>query len=371
MDFDFTDDQESLRDATRKWVDKGYDFERRGSIAKAGGFSREAYGQLADLGLPGLYIPEDDGGLGMGPVEGMVVMEELGRGMVLEPFAQTLIASVVLSGYAPQAVKAAWLPKIASGESLVVLAYQERAARHHFEKCEAKAASAQDGWAVTAIKSIVPAGDQADAFIVPAMADGSMALFLVERSAAGVTTRGYVTQDGARAAEVTLDNAPAVLITQGGLKALEHAIDIGIAATCAEAVGVMDRTLAVTVEYMNTRKQFGVVISSFQALRHRIADMKMQLELARSMSYYASLKLNAPVEERRRALARAKYQLGVSMRFVGQQAVQLHGGIGVTDEYIVSHYFKKLTQLEMTFGDTLHHLGEVSSRMQDTAGVFA
>ena len=371
MDFDFTDDQEQLRDAVRKWVDKGYDFTRRGSIAKAGGFSREAYGQLAELGLTGLYIPEADGGLGMGPVEGMVVMEELGRGMVLEPFAQTLIAGGVLSSYAPEPVKSAWLPKIASGESLVVLAYQERAARYHFEKCEAKAATAQGGWALTATKGIVPAGDQADAFIVPAMVDGSLALFLVERTAAGVATHGYVTQDGARAAEVTLDTAPASLVSLDGLTALAHAIDIGIAATCAEAVGVMDKTLAVTVDYMNTRKQFDVFISSFQALRHRVADMKMQLELARSMSYYASLKLNAPVEERRRALSRAKYQLGVAMRFVGQQAVQLHGGIGVTDEYIVSHYFRKLTQLEMTFGDTLHHLGEVSARMQDTAGVFA
>ena len=371
MDFDFTDEQEQLRDAVRKWVDKGYDFERRRSIVKAGGFSREAYGQLADLGLTGLYIAEADGGLGMGPVEGMVVMEELGRGMVLEPFAQTLIAGGVLSGYAPDALKSIWLPKIASGESLVVLAYQERAARYKFENCEAKATQVQYSWALSATKSIVPTGDQADAFIVPAMVQGKMALFLVERTAAGLTSSGYRTQDGARAAEVTLKEAPATLITPDGLTALSHAIDIGIAANCAEALGVMDKTLAITVEYMNTRKQFGVAISSFQALRHRVADMKMQLELARSMSYYASLKLNAPTEERRRAMARAKYQLGVSMRFVGQQAVQLHGGIGVTDEYIVSHYFKKLTQLEMTFGDTLHHLGEVSSQMQDPAGVFA
>ncbi|SFB80354.1 hypothetical protein SAMN05216344_103206 [Polaromonas sp. OV174] len=371
MDFDFTDDQEQLRDAVRKWVDKGYDFERRRAIVKGGGFSREAYGQLAELGLTGLYVPEAQGGLGMGPVEAMVVMEELGRGMVLEPLTQTLIAGALLAGYAPEALQSAWLPKIASGESLVVLAYQERAARYHFEKCEAKAALAQDTWSLTATKSIVPAGDQADAFIVPALVQGKMALFLIERSAAGVATRGYATQDGGRAAEVTLSNAPASLITLDGLSALEHAVDIGIAASCAEAVGVMDKTLAVTVEYMNTRKQFGVAIASFQALRHRVADMKMQLELARSMSYYASLKLNAPLEERRRALARAKYQLGVSMRFVGQQAVQLHGGIGVTDEYIVSHYFKKLTQLEMSFGDTLHQLGEVSRQMQDSAGVFA
>jgi alkylation response protein AidB-like acyl-CoA dehydrogenase len=371
MDFDFNDDQEQLRDAVRKWVDKGYDFERRRGIAKAGGFSREAYGQLAELGLCGLYIPEANDGLGMGPVEGMVVMEELGRGIVAEPFAQTLIAGAVLSGYAPDAVKAAWLPKIASGEVLVVLASQERAGRYKLDVCEAKAAAAVTGWALTATKSIVPAGDQADAFIVPAQVKGKIALFLVERTATGVTTRGYGTQDGGRAADLVLKDAPATLITLNGLAALEHAVDIGIAATCAEAVGVMDKTLAITVEYMNTRKQFGVVISSFQALRHRVADMKMQLELARSMSYYASLKLNAPAAERRAAMARAKYQLGNSMRFVGQQAVQLHGGIGVTDEYIVSHYFKKLTQMEMSFGDTLHHLGEVSARMQDTAGVFA
>ena len=371
MDFDFTDDQEQLRDAVRKWVDKGYDFERRRGISKEGGFSREAYTELAGLGLTGLYIPEDDGGLGMGPVDGMVVMEELGRGIVLEPLTQALIAGALLSGYAPDAVKAAWLPDISSGDSLVVLAYQEHAARYDLAKCKAKAAASADSWAVTATKSIVPAGDAADAFIVPALLDGKMALFLVERKASGVTTRGYGTQDGGRAAELMLDNAAATLITKDGLPALEHAVDIGIAATCAEAVGVMDKTLAVTVEYMNTRKQFGVAISSFQALRHRVADMKMQLELARSMSYYASLKLNAPAEERSRAMARAKYQLGMSIRFIGQQAVQLHGGIGVTDEYIVSHYFKKLTQLDITFGDTLHQLGEVSARMQETAGVFA
>ena len=371
MDFDFSDDQVQLGDAVRKWVDKAYTFERRQSIEKAGGFSRDAWNEIAELGLCGLYIPEVDGGLGMGPVEGMVVMEELGRGIVLEPLTQSLIAGGVLSGYADAATKAAWLPKIASGEALVVLAYQERAARYQLDVCEAKATQAPGGYVLNAIKSVVPVGDQADAFIVPAKVNSQLGLFLVERQSAGVTTRGYGLQDGSRGAELTLKNAPATLITTNGLAALEHAIDIGIAATCAEAVGVMDKTLAITTEYLNTRKQFGVVISSFQALRHRAADMKMQLELARSMGYYASLKLNAPAPERRAAMARAKYQLGQSMRFVGQQSVQLHGGIGVTDEYIGSHYFKKLTQLEMTFGDTLHHLGEVSARMQGTAGVFA
>jgi alkylation response protein AidB-like acyl-CoA dehydrogenase len=371
MDFDFSDDQEQLRDAVRKYVDKGYTFDRRRATEKAGGFDRAAYTELAELGLTGLYVPEADGGMGMGPIEGMVVMEELGRGIVLEPLAQALIAGAVIAGYADAATKAAWLPGVASGEKLVVLAYQERSSRYALDTIEGKAHQAPGGYVLNATKSIVAAGDKADAFLVSAKVNSVLGLFLVERESAGVSTRGYGTQDGSRAAEVIFKNAPATLITTEGLKALEHAVDIGIAATCAEAVGVMDKTMAITAEYMNTRKQFGVVISSFQALRHRAADMKMQLELARSMSYYASLKLNAPAPERRAAMARAKYQLGQSMRFIGQQAVQLHGGIGVTDEYIVSHYFKKLTQMEMSFGDSLHHLSEVSARMQDTAGVFA
>jgi len=371
MDFDFSDDQEQLRDAVRKWVDKGYSFERRRAAVAAGGFDRAAWNELAELGLTALTVPEAHGGMGQGAIDAMVVAEELGRGIVLEPIAQAFITSSVLSHYAPTAVQSAWLPRVASGEALVVLAQQERKARYRLDVCEAKAAPAQSGYTLKATKSIVPAGDQADAYLVPAQLDGKIALFLVERDASGVAARGYVTQDGSRAAEVVMDGAAATLLTTDGLAALELAVDTGIAAICAEAVGVMDKTVAITVEYMNQRKQFGVFISSFQALRHRVADMKMQLELARSMSYYASLKLGAPADERRRALARAKVQLGQSMRFVGQQAVQLHGGIGVTDEYIVSHYFKKLTQLEMTYGDTLHHLGEVSERMQETAGVFA
>ena len=371
MDFDFTDDQQALRDAVAKWVEKSYDFERRQKTVKAGGFDRATYNELAELGLTGIYVDEDHGGLGMGPVEAMVVMEELGRGIVTEPLAQGLITSAVIQAYGDDAVKTEWLPKIASGEALVVLAHQERKARYKLDACAAHAQSAGKGWTVTGVKSVVPAGDQADAFVVPATRGGKLALFLIERSAQGVSTRGYLTQDESRAAEVKFDNAPATLITTDGLTALTHAVDIGIACACAEGVGAMDQTLKLTTDYMNQRKQFGVVIASFQALRHRVADMKMQLELARSMSYYATLKLNAPEAERRQALSRAKVQLGNAMRFVGQQSVQLHGGIGVTDEYAGSHYFKKLTQLEMTYGDTLHHLGEVSSRMTETAGVFA
>ena len=371
MDFDFSDDQEQLRDAVRKWVDKGYTFERRREITQAGGFDRAAYTELAELGLCGLYVSEDQGGMGMGPVEGMVVMEELGRGIVLEPVQQALIAGAVLEAYAAEALKAEWLPKIASGEAIVVLAQQERKARYNLSKCDTQAQQQEGQWNITGTKSMVAVGDHADAFLVPAMAAGKLALFLVAQGAKGAATSGYITQDGGRAAELSLNQTPASLVSLNGLTALKHAVDIGIACVCAEGVGVMDKTLAITVDYMNTRKQFNTTIATFQALRHRVADMKMQLELGRSMSYYASLKLNEPATERHQALARAKYQLGTSMRFIGQQAVQLHGGIGVTDEYIVSHYFKKLTQLEMTFGDTLHQLGEVSSSMQETAGVFA
>ena len=253
MDFDFSDDQEQLRDAVRKWVDKGYTFERRRAAVAAGGFDRAAWNELAELGLTALTVPEAHDGMGQGAIDAMVVAEELGRGIVLEPIAQAFMASAVLSHYAPAAVQSAWLPRVASGEALVVLAQQERKARYRLDICEAKAAPAQSGYAVTAIKSIVSAGDQADAFIVPAQLDGQIALFLVERAAAGVITRGYVTQDGSRAAEVQLVNAPATLITTDGLAALELAVDTGIAATCAEAVGVMDKTVAITVEYMNQR----------------------------------------------------------------------------------------------------------------------
>jgi alkylation response protein AidB-like acyl-CoA dehydrogenase len=371
MNFDFSDEQIQLRDALQRWVDKGYTVERYRSIAKDGGFSREAWNELAELGLCGLTVPEHLGGLGMGAVESMLVMEQLGAGLVLEPMTQCLINSAILIQFASATMQAQWLPRIATGEVLVTLAQHERSARYQLDICEAKVTPTLTGYALTAIKNIVMAGGHADAFVVSAQQDEKLALFLVERSAPGVSVRSYRTQDGSCAADVSFNNTDAHLITHEGLNALELGVDIGIACACAQGVGVMDKTLAITADYLNTRKQFGVAISSFQALRHRVADMKMQLELARSMSYYASLKLNTPSPERRAALSRAKVQLGQSMRYVGQQAVQLHGGIGVTDEYIVSHYFKKLTQLEISFGDTLHHLGEVSARMQNTAGVFA
>jgi alkylation response protein AidB-like acyl-CoA dehydrogenase len=377
MDFEFSDEQEQLRDAVQRWVDKGFGFERRHALAKAGGFTREVLRELNDLGLAGLAVPEAHGGMGFGAIEAMVVMEELGRGLVNAPYAQAALISPTLLSSAPDALQAEWLPKIAGGEALVVLAQQERASRYRLNQVATRATESGGAWTLDGSKTVVPAGDEADAFIVSARMSGGeldadgIGLFLVANGAKGASVNAYPTQDGARAADLKLAETPATLITRDGLAALEHGVDAGIAALCAEAVGLMDRMVAITVDYMHQRKQFGVPIASFQALRHRIADVKMQLELGRSMSYFASLKLGEAPAQRRRALSQAKVQLGNSMRYVGQQCTQIHGGIGVTDEYVSSHYFKRLTMLEMNFGDTLHHLGEASARMQDTAGVFA
>lgn len=369
MDFEFSEDQQSLRDAVQRWVHKDYSFEQRRAIVRAGGFSRAAWEGLIGLGLSALAVPEAHGGLGFGAVEAMVVMEELGRGLVMEPLAQAALIAPAVLAHAEAPIQSAWLPRIAAGEALIVLALQERGARYRLDTLSTTASEGR----LSGTKSLVPAGDQADAFIVPAREANGVALYLIERQAEGLSCHGYQLQDGSRAAELKLQATPGQRLCspEQGLAVLELAVDIGIAAQCAEAVGAMERLVAITAEYLNTRKQFGVAIASFQALRHRMADVKMQLELARSMSYYASLKLAESAEVRRRALSQAKLQLSQSMRFVGQQCTQLHGGIGVTDEYISSHFFKRLTVMEMQFGDGLHHLGEVAARMQDTAGAFA
>jgi alkylation response protein AidB-like acyl-CoA dehydrogenase len=373
MNFDFAEDQVALRDAVARWVERDFAFERRHAIAKRGGATRDVYRELCDLGLAGLAVGPDHGGLGFGAVEAMVVMEELGRGLVNAPYAAAALMTPSLLAAGDASVVAPWLARIAEGSSLVVPALQEPGARYRLDAVTTTAQPQAGAWVLTGVKHLVPAGDEADAYLVPARmgvhAVAPIGLFVVERARCQV--RAYPTADGARAASVTLAASPAQLVSADALPALERAADIGLAAACAEGVGAMDKLVAMTVEYMNTRKQFGSTLAGFQALRHRMADVKMALELGRSMSYFASLKLGEAAPQRRRALAQAKVQLGQSMRFVGQQCIQLHGGIGVTDECAASHYFKRLTMLELAFGDTLHHLGEVSARMTDTAGVFA
>lgn len=369
MDFDFSEDQQALRDAVQRFVEKDYGFEQRRRIVREGGFSRTAWEGLAGLGLMGLQVPESQGGLGLGPVDAMVVMEELGRGLVLEPYAQGALLAPLLLSQAPQDLQDNWLPRVVGGDALVVLAHQERSLRYQLGMGQMQAREAR----LSGVKSLVSAGAQAQAFVVPAQDEQGPALYLVEAGAEGLVTRAYSLHDGSAAAELTLQGTPGQRIAQGEASQalLELAADTALAAQAAEAVGAMDALVRLTADYLNTRKQFGVAIASFQALRHRMADIKMQLELARSMSYYATLKLAEPPAQRRRALSQVKVQLGQSMRFVGQQCTQLHGGIGVTDEYISSHFFKRLTVMELQWGDGLHHLGEVSGRMTEQAGVFA
>ena len=278
MDFDFTDNQQMLRDAVRKWAGRDYSFENRQKIAKNGGFSAKAWRSLAELGLLGLQVSEGHGGMGLGPIEAMVAMEEFGRGLLLEPYAQGALIAPYLLAFAPSKIQQRYLPQISAGDKLVVLAHQERAARYRLDHVTTRATPSGDTWLLNGSKSIVPAAPFADAFIVPARVTGAeddasgLALYLVQRDSAGMDVQPYPTQDGASAAEMGFKNVAAELLIGAGdgpndaFNLLQNAVDVGTAALCADAVGVMESLLAITVEYINTRKQFGVPIASFQAL---------------------------------------------------------------------------------------------------------
>jgi alkylation response protein AidB-like acyl-CoA dehydrogenase len=377
MDFEFSTDQEMLRDSVRKWIQKDYGFDHYLKVVNSGGSANGDWQQLSDLGLTALAVPESAGGLGMGPIEAMIVAEELGRGMVCEPWSNhCLMSTAIIRDFATLPDQTKLLEGIASGQFRIALAVQERAARYSLSHVTASASQIDGRWQITGSKSLVAAADKATHLLIAArtaVLDSGISLFLVDlaQSASSIKIQPYLLQDGSRAGDVQLEKTPAVLLTNKGLEALTWATDIGVAAICAQAVGAMDFLMALTIDYMNTRKQFGVAIGTFQALRHRIADMKMQLELARSMSYFVHMRLTASEADRRYAVSAAKYQIGQSLRFLGQNAVQLHGGIAVTHEYSAGHYFKYLTAIELSLGDSNHHLGQVADQMQDSAGVFA
>jgi pimeloyl-CoA dehydrogenase small subunit len=370
MDFDFTEEQRLLDDSVRRLVKDAYDIPKRKSyMAAADGFSRALWARYAELGLLGLPFAESEGGYGGSAVETMIVMESFGRGLVLEPY----LATVVLCGglmalAASPAQKAAILPEIAAGKLLMAFAHGERQSRYALANVETRAERDGGGYMLTGQKGVVLHGDSADRLIVSARTGGSprermgITLFLVERNAKGVAVRGYPTVDGLRAAEVSLErvrvDGSAVLgAPDEAYGAIEHAVDRAIAALCAEAVGIMEVLNGLTLEYLKTRKQFGVPIGSFQALQHRMAEMAIEHEQAKSMAILAALSADTTnATERRRALSAAKVQIGKSGRFVGQQAIQLHGGIGMTEEYSAGHYFKRLTAIDQSFGDADHHL---------------
>ena len=380
MDFNYTEEQTALQDTLRRFIARDYGFEQRRALAKSDeGFSREHWKQFAELGLLALPFPEDFGGLsvdGGNAVDTMLVMESFGRGLVLEPYLATVIvAGGLIRDAGSQAQKEELLPAIAGGELFLALAHYEPGVRYETSHVATVAQADGGGWKLSGAKAVVLGGGAAGKLIVSARTsggprdDGGISLFIVDSKAPGVSVRSYPTQDGARAAETRLDNvavgADALLgARDGALPIIERALDYGIAALCAEAVGAMAALNEATLEYLKTRKQFGTPIGRFQALQHRMVDMVIATEQARSMATLAAVKADSPdAAERRRAVSAAKAYIGQQARYVGQQAVQLHGGMGVVDELNVSHYFKRLTMINATFGDADHHLGLFSDTL--------
>jgi pimeloyl-CoA dehydrogenase small subunit len=369
VDFSFTEEQTLLRNMVQSFVQDNYDFDSRMKIVRSEeGMSREIWGQFAELGLLAAPFSEEMGGLDGGPIETMVIMEELGRGLVVEPYLPTIVlCGGILSRHASDAQKEAHLPGIIGGEDVWALAYAEPQSRFNPADVLTSAKADGDGYVLNGTKAVVAAAPWASKLIVSARISGDqrdsdgIGLFIVEKSASGVSTQDYPTVDGNRASEVTLENvtvgADALIGDAGnGLALLDEAVDYGIGAVCAEAIGHMKCLNDATVEYCKTRKQFGVPIGSFQVLQHRMVDMFMEYEQSVSMTYMVNMKLTESEAERKKAAAGAKVQIGKSGRFVGQEAVQLHGGMGMTEELNVGHYFKRLTVIDTQFGNVDHHL---------------
>ena len=370
MDFEFSDEQQQLHDTVDRYLNEQYDFDKfRAVNASAEGWDKATWKGMAELGVLAINVPAEQGGLGFGPLENLALMGACGRNLLLEPFlSSAIIATAILRRHSGVAAVAEMLQKMASGETIAVLAHYESDSRFETQWVTTEARESGDGYELDGHKAVVMHASAADTLLVSARTSGSagdiegVSLFLVPRTAKGVTLESYPTIDGQRAADVYLHGvqvpAAARLGDEGSaLPHIDAAIDIGIAALCAEAVGVMQAMVDATVNYVQNRQQFGVAIGRFQALQHRIADMLIHLEQARSMSYLAAMRCDDEnVLERRRAMSASKAVVGQSCRFVAQQAVQLHGGMGMTDELIVSHWFKRLTAAEMMFGDSDTHL---------------
>jgi pimeloyl-CoA dehydrogenase small subunit len=377
MDFEYTSDQQLLKDSVTRLLADHYDFDSRKRYLAAGGASREVWNRFAELGLLGLPFGESDGGLGAGAVEQLIVMEAFGRHLILEPYLATIVLGGGCLRYgASEALRQELLPQLIAGTHLAAFAHSERQARFDLADVATTARRSGAGWVLNGTKKYVLHGASADYLIVSARVSGErrdrqgLGLFVVDSRSSGLHRRGYFTQDGTSAAEITLADvySDRPVGTPGdALSIVEKVIADGIAASCAEAVGAMERALEITVDYLETRKQFGVPIGSFQALQHRAVDMLVALEQARSMAAYASMMIGEPdMQERDRALSAAKIQICRSGRFIGEQAVQLHGGIGVTEECQVGHYYRRLTMLELLFGDAAHHLSLLTATGSDS-----
>ncbi|MGT2471471.1 acyl-CoA dehydrogenase family protein [Paraburkholderia terrae] len=366
MNFNFTDEQQQFADALRRYLDKQYGFEARQAIVQTGaGVSAEHWSAFTELGLTALPVPEAQGGFDGGTVDMLVVMQELGRAIVVEPYWSTAVGieALRLSGTG-DSDDAALLERAAQGESKLAVAFHEPHARYDLFSIDTTATREGNGYALSGTKSVVQHGAQADHWIVPARLDGEIALFVVARDAANTQITDYRTIDGQRAATLAFDATPARKLNgrHAGAAALEHVADYGVVLLCAEAIGALDALNHATVEYTKTRQQFGVPIARFQALQHRMVEMLIHTEQARSATYLAAVRYGSDdVDERRRAVSAAKVRVGQAARFVGQQAVQLHGGMGVTNEVAAAHLFKRLAIIETTLGDVDHHLARFAA----------
>jgi len=374
MDFDLSEEQRLLKESVDGLLNDAYDFEQRKKYMKEkGGWSKAIWGKLAEQGLLGLPFAEEDGGFGGGGVETMIVMEALGKALVLEPYLATVvIGGGFLRHGASAGQKAALVPGIIDGSRTLAFAQLEKNSRYDLHDVTTTAKKKGAGWVIDGEKFVVLNGENADTLIVTARTKGDrrdktgIGVFLVPADAKGVTKKSYPTQDGLHAADITFTGVEvgadaAIGDPENALPLIERVVDDARIALCAEAVGLMDESLKTTVDYIKTRKQFGVPIGSFQSLQHRASDMFVALEQARSMSMFATMAMDfEDAKERAKAVAAAKVQIGKSGKFVGQQSIQLHGGIGMTQEAKIGHYFKRLTMIENTFGDTDYQLRRVS-----------
>jgi pimeloyl-CoA dehydrogenase small subunit len=374
MDFDLSEEQRLLKESVDGLLGDAYDFDSRKKYMKEkAGWSKAIWSKFAEQGLLGLPFPEDDGGFGAGAVETMIVMEALGKALVLEPYLATVvIGGGFLRHGGSAAQKAAHIPGIIEGSKTFAFAQLEKNSRYDLQDVATSAKKKGGAYVIDGEKFVVLNGEAADTLIVTARTAGGqrdaagVGVFLVPGNAKGVAKKGYPTQDGLHAADITFTGvevgADAVIgDAENALALIERVVDEARTAMCAEAVGLMDETLKETVEYLKTRKQFGVPIGSFQTLQHRAADMFVAVEQARSMSMFATMASDfEDAKERATAVAAAKVQVGKSAKFVGQQSIQLHGGIGMTMEAKIGHYFKRLTMIENSFGDTDYHLRRVT-----------
>ncbi len=374
MDFEFTEEQRLLAEAVGKFMAARYGSEsRRASHKVPGSWSRETWRSLAEMGLLAILVPSEQGGMGGGPVDVMLAMNEFGAGLLLEPYWSSAVLATTLVRKLGGSGAAALLEGLATGARIAAVAHAEPGARYDLDHVRTIARPTANGWTLVGTKALVLGAGAADTLLVSAVVpaktrdDGGISVFSVPCRTQGVRLREYPTIDGRGAADVTLEDAhvgPDALLGKEGAAgaSLRDAHDLGLAALCADALGAMKALVDTTAKYLQTRAQFGQPIGKFQALQHRMADMLIHFEQAKSMAYLASMKCESSDRvDRRKVLSAAKVVVGQAARYIGQQAIQLHGGIGMADELDVGHYFRRLTAFELTLGDTDYHLEQVAA----------